>query len=263
MQDVERWGVLTIGTGLGNARFTNRTEIAFPTMTGPYPRHARPRVRPSAGPSTSLVPGIHAFFPTTQDVDGRDIGERSDAVLRTAMPGHDGVQGGDIARAAFPDRIRKRESAREEKAREAGAVCLCEGEVARSCHRAARPARRRGAAARRRPEPDGHAQHAAVRAEAADRPQRHSRPRRHRAEERRGRDRRADPPRRGRAFRRHRQARAADRACACRTSAIPRSATAARSAARSPSPIRRPNCRPACWRSAARSRSRDPRASAR
>ena len=24
MQDYERWGVLTIGTGLGNARFTNR-----------------------------------------------------------------------------------------------------------------------------------------------------------------------------------------------------------------------------------------------
>ncbi|MCC7347878.1 MAG: ROK family protein, partial [Variibacter sp.] len=24
VQDVERWGVLTIGTGLGNARFTNR-----------------------------------------------------------------------------------------------------------------------------------------------------------------------------------------------------------------------------------------------
>ena len=24
MQDVERWGVLTIGTGLGNARFSNR-----------------------------------------------------------------------------------------------------------------------------------------------------------------------------------------------------------------------------------------------
>jgi hypothetical protein len=24
MQDVGRWGVLTIGTGLGNARFTNR-----------------------------------------------------------------------------------------------------------------------------------------------------------------------------------------------------------------------------------------------
>jgi hypothetical protein len=26
MKDVERWGVLTIGTGLGNARFTNRTD---------------------------------------------------------------------------------------------------------------------------------------------------------------------------------------------------------------------------------------------
>lgn len=24
MRDVERWGVMTIGTGLGNARFTNR-----------------------------------------------------------------------------------------------------------------------------------------------------------------------------------------------------------------------------------------------
>ena len=28
MQDVEHWGVLTIGTGLGNARFTNRAEAA-------------------------------------------------------------------------------------------------------------------------------------------------------------------------------------------------------------------------------------------
>jgi hypothetical protein len=26
MQDVTRWGVLTIGTGLGNARFTNRKD---------------------------------------------------------------------------------------------------------------------------------------------------------------------------------------------------------------------------------------------
>ena len=26
MADVERWGVLTIGTGLGNARFTNRPQ---------------------------------------------------------------------------------------------------------------------------------------------------------------------------------------------------------------------------------------------
>jgi hypothetical protein len=39
-----------------------------------------------------LVPGIHVFTKalTLKDVDGRDIGERSDAVLRTAMPGHDG-----------------------------------------------------------------------------------------------------------------------------------------------------------------------------
>jgi hypothetical protein len=28
MQDVDRWGVLTIGTGLGNARFTNRRKDA-------------------------------------------------------------------------------------------------------------------------------------------------------------------------------------------------------------------------------------------
>jgi hypothetical protein len=26
MQDVRRWGILTIGTGLGNARFTNHWE---------------------------------------------------------------------------------------------------------------------------------------------------------------------------------------------------------------------------------------------
>jgi len=25
--DVDRWGVLTVGTGLGNARFTNRTKV--------------------------------------------------------------------------------------------------------------------------------------------------------------------------------------------------------------------------------------------
>jgi hypothetical protein len=25
MQDVKHWGILTIGTGLGNARFTNRS----------------------------------------------------------------------------------------------------------------------------------------------------------------------------------------------------------------------------------------------
>jgi hypothetical protein len=38
-----------------------------------------------------LVPAIHAFLlRCCEDVDARDIGERSDAVLRTAMPGHDG-----------------------------------------------------------------------------------------------------------------------------------------------------------------------------
>src|SRR5258705_7096442 len=37
-----------------------------------------------------LVPAIHAFvLAAHKGVDGRDIGERSDAVLRTAMPGHD------------------------------------------------------------------------------------------------------------------------------------------------------------------------------
>ena len=40
-----------------------------------------------------LVPAIHAFdidiFIKKQGVDARDIGERSDAVLRTAMRGHD------------------------------------------------------------------------------------------------------------------------------------------------------------------------------
>src|SRR5271163_3268620 len=37
-----------------------------------------------------LVPAIHVYEPVKpEDVDARDIGERSDAVLRTAMPGHD------------------------------------------------------------------------------------------------------------------------------------------------------------------------------
>src|ERR1700733_8692578 len=37
----------------------------------------------------ALVAGIHVFG-FKKVVDGRVIGERSDAVLRTAMPGHDG-----------------------------------------------------------------------------------------------------------------------------------------------------------------------------
>ncbi len=36
-----------------------------------------------------FMPGIHVLF-SGKDVDGRGIGERSDAVLRTAMRGHDG-----------------------------------------------------------------------------------------------------------------------------------------------------------------------------
>jgi hypothetical protein len=42
----------------------------------------------------ALGAGIHVFLVLIerQDVDDRDIGERSDAVLRTAMPGHDGLR---------------------------------------------------------------------------------------------------------------------------------------------------------------------------
>src|ERR1700722_9549734 len=43
--------------------------------------------------SVFLVPantGIHVLPAAKKVVDGRDIGERSDAVLRTAMPGRDG-----------------------------------------------------------------------------------------------------------------------------------------------------------------------------
>jgi hypothetical protein len=37
-----------------------------------------------------LVPAIHVLRAAfKKDVDARDIGERSDAVLRTAMRGHD------------------------------------------------------------------------------------------------------------------------------------------------------------------------------
>jgi hypothetical protein len=36
-----------------------------------------------------LVPAIHDFFFPGKDVDARRIGERSDAVLRTVMAGHD------------------------------------------------------------------------------------------------------------------------------------------------------------------------------
>ncbi|GAC1339468.1 MAG: ROK family protein [Acetobacteraceae bacterium] len=42
MQDVDRWGVMTIGTGLGNARFTNRHATPDPAdRTEPPARNAR------------------------------------------------------------------------------------------------------------------------------------------------------------------------------------------------------------------------------
>jgi len=37
-----------------------------------------------------LVPAIHDFLFELADVDARDMGELRDAVLRTAMRGHDG-----------------------------------------------------------------------------------------------------------------------------------------------------------------------------
>jgi hypothetical protein len=36
-----------------------------------------------------LDPAIHVLWRSKKDVDARDVGERSDAVLRTAMRGHD------------------------------------------------------------------------------------------------------------------------------------------------------------------------------
>ena len=36
MEDVERWGVLTLGTGLGNARFTNRPSAAEKKENGKH-----------------------------------------------------------------------------------------------------------------------------------------------------------------------------------------------------------------------------------
>jgi predicted NBD/HSP70 family sugar kinase len=38
MRDVKHWGVLTIGTGLGNARFTNRDEETAPPKAKPKPK---------------------------------------------------------------------------------------------------------------------------------------------------------------------------------------------------------------------------------
>jgi hypothetical protein len=49
------------------------------------------RVRPPVGPSVNLAPG--SFFAAKRGGDGWDMGEQSDAVLRTAMPGPDGGSG--------------------------------------------------------------------------------------------------------------------------------------------------------------------------
>jgi len=40
--------------------------------------------------SFAYAPAIHVFAEAKKDVDARGIGERSDAVLRGAMRGHDG-----------------------------------------------------------------------------------------------------------------------------------------------------------------------------
>jgi len=47
-----------------------------------------------------LVPDIYVFF-FCRDVDGRDIGVRKHAVLRTAMPGHDS---GEVTRGKMAPR---------------------------------------------------------------------------------------------------------------------------------------------------------------
>jgi hypothetical protein len=50
----------------------------------------------------ALVAAIHDFLAArTKDVDARHIGERSDAVLRTAMAGHDGSMVAAMVAIAF------------------------------------------------------------------------------------------------------------------------------------------------------------------
>ncbi|HEY4747055.1 MAG TPA: hypothetical protein VIH38_05805, partial [Steroidobacteraceae bacterium] len=49
-----------------------------------------PRARHAPGLNTCAGHPRLSGIRKSKDVDGRDIGERSDAVLRTAMPGHDG-----------------------------------------------------------------------------------------------------------------------------------------------------------------------------
>jgi len=49
MQDVTRWGVLTIGTGLGNARFTNRTPPKEAEKDSGKEKPAKEKAKPKAG----------------------------------------------------------------------------------------------------------------------------------------------------------------------------------------------------------------------
>ena len=56
MSDVKRWGVLTIGTGLGNARFTNRA--AAGRIDAPAPRRHNPQQNAAGG---TLKPAPFAY----------------------------------------------------------------------------------------------------------------------------------------------------------------------------------------------------------
>ena len=72
MGDVRRWGVLTIGTGLGNARFTNRARPA-----GDSSRLASRAARPTSAAGRNGDPG-HDARPVEQDARGAGGAARPD-----------------------------------------------------------------------------------------------------------------------------------------------------------------------------------------